>query len=117
MPRVLLRTNGRACLDLGSLGTFCISPSIVLQLLHILEEPVMWKYEFLYVPFFIPFTVVSIVTIIVYWRSYDKGVWLHTPFKEAGQRVAGALRNAAHSANTLQQAPSSPRSVRWCWFS
>lgn len=84
------RTKNSACLTLGSLGRFCISPSIVFQLLHILKEiAVNWKYEFLYVPFFIPFTVVSIVTIAFYWRSYDKGVGLHQPFKEAGQRVAG----------------------------
>lgn len=92
------RTSGSVCLTLGSLGRFCVSPSIVFQLLHILKEiAVNWKYELLYVPFFIPFTVVSITTIAFYWRSYDKGVWLHQPFKEAGQRVAGAPMTDLHS--------------------
>ena len=54
----------------GTLGTFRLSSSIVFQMLNILTFPNMnWKYELLYVPFLIPFVVVSCLTMILYRKD------------------------------------------------
>jgi hypothetical protein len=63
------RTSPALHISFRSLGQFYLSVSIVFQVQNILTEPtVNWKYEFLYVPFFIPFTVVSLCTILFYYR-------------------------------------------------
>mmetsp|Transcript_4513 Transcript_4513/g.9278 ORF Transcript_4513/g.9278 Transcript_4513/m.9278 type:complete len:697 (+) Transcript_4513:50-2140(+) len=51
----------------GTYGKFRLSASLVFQLIDILTHPdLSWKYELLYVPFIIPFVLVSIITMIIY---------------------------------------------------
>jgi hypothetical protein len=74
--------------NLGTLGDFGISASLVVQLRRILTEPsVNWRFELLYVPFVIPFVLASLVTVAVHRRDLEVPWW--TPFREAFQRVAG----------------------------
>uniref|UniRef100_A0A383VQV1 Lactate permease n=1 Tax=Tetradesmus obliquus TaxID=3088 RepID=A0A383VQV1_TETOB len=54
-------------LQLGTLGTFKLSASLVLQLQQIFLLPgVSWKYETLYVPCLLPFVVAGLVTVALY---------------------------------------------------
>jgi lactate permease len=54
----------------NSYGIFRLSASLVLQLNNILTYPGLnWKYEFLYTPFFIPFIVISLITMVLYRRD------------------------------------------------
>lgn len=53
-----------------------------------------WKYEFLYIPFFLPFAVVSLLTIAIYFRDYDEGEAWWRPFADAADRVSGNARLA-----------------------
>jgi L-lactate permease len=58
----------------GSWGTFKLSASLVFQLMNILTYPGLnWKYEFLYVPFFLPFALVSFLTMWIYRRNMVDG--------------------------------------------
>ena len=58
----------------GTYGTFKLSASLVFQLYNILGYPGMdWEYEFLYVPFFLPFLVVSLCTMLFYRRDMEEG--------------------------------------------
>ena len=55
---------------LGTYGTFRLSPSLVFQLLDIFTYPNLnWKYELLYVPFIIPFVLVSLITIAIFRKD------------------------------------------------
>jgi L-lactate permease len=54
----------------GTYGDFRISASVVLQLKNILSYPnINWKYEVFYVPFLIPFVLVSLVTMLIYRKD------------------------------------------------
>lgn len=58
---------------LGSYGTFRFSASFVMQLQNILSYPSLnWKYELLYVPFFMPFVFVSLITMAVYRKNLQR---------------------------------------------
>lgn len=51
-------------------GTFRLSASLVFQLMDILTFPNLnWKYELLYVPFVIPFMVISVITMAMYRKD------------------------------------------------
>ena len=55
---------------MGTYGTFRLSPSLVFQLLNIFTYPNLnWKYELLYVPFIIPFILVSLITIVMFRKD------------------------------------------------
>lgn len=76
--------------NLGNLGSFGISASLVVQLRRVLSEPMVnWKYELLYVPFLLPFALASLITVVVHRKDLE--VKWTTPFKEAFQRVGGKL--------------------------
>lgn len=71
-------------------GTFRLSVSAVFQLNNILSYPNSnWKYELFYVPFLIPFVLVSILTMIVYRKD------LTCRPRDVAATVAGRLHNAA----------------------
>jgi L-lactate permease len=68
-PPLLLccSTEPSFSLQLGTLGTFKMSASLVLQLQQIFLLPgVSWKYETLYVPCLLPFVVAGLVTVLLY---------------------------------------------------
>lgn len=57
-------------IQFGTYGNFRISASVVLQLKNILSYPnINWKYEVFYVPFLIPFVLVSLVTMLIYRKD------------------------------------------------
>ena len=57
-------------IDFGTYGIFRLSASLVFQLLDILTHPdLSWKYELLYVPFVIPFILMSFVTMALYRKD------------------------------------------------
>lgn len=43
-------------LELGSIGTFSVSPSLVVSLREIFHTPVSWSHAFLFIPSIIPFS-------------------------------------------------------------
>ncbi len=49
-------------IPLGSLGSFAISPAIVLQLQGIFGTDVQWTHQLLYVPSLVPFVIVSVIS-------------------------------------------------------
>ena len=54
----------------GTYGDFRISASVVLQLKNILTYPNLnWKYEVFYVPFLIPFVLISLLTMLMYRKD------------------------------------------------
>jgi L-lactate permease len=51
-------------------GIFRLSASLVFQLIDILTYPNLnWKYELMYIPFVIPFMVISIMTMVLYRKD------------------------------------------------
>jgi L-lactate permease len=54
----------------GTYGTFRLSASLVFQLRDIFTYPNLnWRYELLYVPFLIPFVLVSIITMLIFRKD------------------------------------------------
>ena len=69
---ILLRPHHRPyfVIQFGTNGNFHISASVVMQLKNILSYPnINWKYEVFYVPFSIPFVLVSLVTMLIYRKD------------------------------------------------
>ena len=55
---------------LGTFGTFRLSATLVFQLRNILSYPNLnWKFELLYLPFFMPFVLVSLFTMAIYRKD------------------------------------------------
>mmetsp|Transcript_16708 Transcript_16708/g.24210 ORF Transcript_16708/g.24210 Transcript_16708/m.24210 type:complete len:695 (+) Transcript_16708:30-2114(+) len=66
----LTRLEPNFSIHFGTYGTFKLSASLVLQLQNILNYPNLnWKYELLYIPFLVPFGLVSLVTMLLYRRD------------------------------------------------
>eukprot|EP00980_Cylindrotheca_fusiformis_P017547 scaffold5502_cov115-Cylindrotheca_fusiformis.AAC.9 len=84
----LIRKEPNFAIYFGSYGTFRLSASLVLQLDNILTYPGLnWKFELLYIPFIMPFVVVSLFTMLVYRRDLQR-----SPKQIAGA-VARRLKN------------------------
>jgi lactate permease len=61
-------------IHLGTYGTFRLSGSLVFQLRDILTYPnLSWKYELLYIPFFMPFVLVSCMTMLIFRKEASHG--------------------------------------------
>lgn len=74
----------------GTYGTFRLSASLVFQLNNILTYPRLnWKYEFLYLPFIMPFVLVSLFTMFIFRKDLQR-----TPREIVGV-VTGRLANPA----------------------
>ncbi len=57
----------------GTYGTFRLSASLVFQLNNILTYPELnWKYEFFYLPFIMPFVLVSLFTMLIYRKDLQR---------------------------------------------
>jgi len=54
--------------QLGTIGTFNISASLVVSLHHILQTTVSWKHSLLYVPSLLPFGVIGLATLWLFHR-------------------------------------------------
>eukprot|EP00980_Cylindrotheca_fusiformis_P031389 scaffold26288_cov132-Cylindrotheca_fusiformis.AAC.2 len=86
----LTRKEPNFAIYFGSYGTFRLSASLVLQLYNILSYPGLnWKFELLYIPFIMPFVLVSLFTMLVYRKDLQR-----SPKQIAGI-VARRLKNPA----------------------
>lgn len=65
---LLTSTVSWLSVNLGSLGTFNLSPSLVLELNNIFNAGVNWDHSLLYVPSLIPFGLIAIITFLMYNR-------------------------------------------------
>lgn len=76
-------------IDLGYLFKFEVSASLVVRVSRIFGLPpgtLAWTFQLLYVPFIVPFIVVSIVTVLLFRRNLPEGATMLTPFVDAGVR-------------------------------
>jgi lactate permease len=86
----LIKRDPFFSIHFGTYGTFRLSSSVVFQLRDILGYPgLSWKYELLYVPFLLPFVLVSALILFIYRKN------LATQPKEIASAVATRLRNPA----------------------
>lgn len=63
---LLTLTDPALHLKLGTLGSFNLSPALVLGLNNIFGTSVSWSHALLYVPSLIPFFLISILTLLIY---------------------------------------------------
>jgi len=98
----------------GTYGEFRCSASLVLQLNNILTYPGLnWKYELLYVPFFMPFVIISVITMVLYRHN------LQMKPREIFNSVAKRLINPSKALFgalimvqlLIKTGPSSPSSI------
>lgn len=76
-------------IDLGNLLKFELSASLVVRISRIFSLPpgsLVWTYQLLYIPFLVPFVVVSLVTVVLFRRNLPEGASIASPFLEAGRR-------------------------------
>lgn len=90
LKEILQRRTPFFSIYFGTYGTFRLSASLVFQLIDIFTYPNLnWRYELLYVPFLIPFILVSCITIAIFRKDLtchpSKIVWT----------VGGRLRDPA----------------------
>ncbi|WP_340678548.1 L-lactate permease [Paraglaciecola sp.] len=64
--------------NLGYLGSFSISASLVLSLEHIFNTPVSWRHSLLYVPSIVPFLVIGVATLKWFKQGSLSAVVSHT---------------------------------------
>ncbi|WIA42460.1 hypothetical protein OEZ86_008455 [Tetradesmus obliquus] len=89
---VVTSTSPSFTIDLGTLGKFSISSSLVLQLSAILTSPdASFTYQLLYVPCILPFIAAAVITLLVHRRDLDSPKLWTAPFKEAYARMAGTV--------------------------
>lgn len=74
---------------LGTLGTFSITPALVLKLENILGTGASWAYQTLYVPGIIPFILIALLTFILF-RS--KRTLIRETFRETGRQMEGPFK-------------------------
>ena len=90
MKEILTDREPSFAIHLGTLGTFRLSSTLVFQLGDIMGYPnLSWKYALLYVPFLVPFVIVSGVTMIL----YRKDLSCHP--SDIAKTVVRRLRNPA----------------------
>ncbi|MFW5878112.1 MAG: L-lactate permease, partial [bacterium] len=73
-------------LDLGSLGEFSLSASLVVGLERIFNTPVEWSHSILYVPSLLPFAFISLLTFLLYKKKVNK---VKTVFHETVHQMKG----------------------------
>ncbi|MFN7138854.1 MAG: L-lactate permease, partial [Limisphaerales bacterium] len=78
--------------QLGTLGEFRISPSLVMQLNNLLGTDLDWSHAILYVPSFLPFLLIAWLSFHVMRRSPGSAVPLETRSNDCMQAVQDAVR-------------------------
>ena len=95
LRQLLTSDHPAATLQLGALGTFSISPALVVGLDRILGTEVAWSMPLLYVPFIVPFVLVSLIAAPILGLSLGqtRAVWREAVASVTGPAVAlaGAL--------------------------
>jgi hypothetical protein len=82
-------TEPHFTIHLGSLFHFKLSAWLVVQVSNIFgveSESMKWKYQLLYMPFIIPFIVVSAITVVLFPKDLPRGATVLSPFKEGFRR-------------------------------
>ena len=83
---VLLSESPAINLDLGSLGEFSLSASLVIGLERIFNTTVEWDHSILYVPSLLPFAFISLLTFLLYRKKANK---VKTVFNETVHQMRG----------------------------
>lgn len=65
-------------MDLGSLGTFSVSASLMLNLSNIFMTSESWSHSLLYIPSIIPFVVIALMTFALHRSNALAGVAINT---------------------------------------
>jgi lactate permease len=74
LKEYLTKKEPNFAIHLGTYGTFRLSSSLVIQLTDILSYPdLSWKYELLYIPFIMPFVMVSVITMVIFRKDMSHG--------------------------------------------
>jgi L-lactate permease len=90
LKKFLTKVTPNFTIHFGTYGTFRLSASLVFQLRDILTFPgINWKYELLYVPFLIPFVLVSLLNMYMYRKDLAHGP------AHVARTVADRLKNPA----------------------
>lgn len=90
LKEILQQREPNFSIHFGTLGIFRMSGSLVIQFQNILTYPNLnWRYEVLYVPFIIPFVVISALTLFLFRRD------LSTHPREVVRTVSRRLANPA----------------------
>ncbi|WP_045826158.1 L-lactate permease [Teredinibacter turnerae] len=74
IKELLLLKEPAWILELGSLGVLSVSASLVVSLQSIFNTPETWSHSLLYVPSFIPFGVISLITLYLYRSGQGRRV-------------------------------------------
>ncbi|ACR11716.1 L-lactate permease [Teredinibacter turnerae T7901] len=78
IKELLLLKEPAWILELGSLGVLSVSASLVVSLQSIFNTPETWSHSLLYVPSFIPFGVISLITLYLYRSGQGRRVVTET---------------------------------------
>jgi L-lactate permease len=74
LKEYLTKKEPNFSIHFGTYGTFRLSSSLVFQLTDILAYPnLSWKYELLYIPFIMPFVMVSVVAMVLFRNDMSHG--------------------------------------------
>jgi lactate permease len=74
LKEYLTKKEPNFSIHFGTYGTFRLSSCLVIQLTDILAYPnLSWKYELLYIPFIMPFVIVSVVAMMVFRNDMSHG--------------------------------------------
>lgn len=69
IKQILTMTDPALHVGLGTLGTFNVSPALVVGLDHIFGTDISWSHALLYVPSILPFLLISLLTL---WLNKDQ---------------------------------------------
>lgn len=107
----LTAATPQVALPLGPLGELWVSPALVIGLRGILQTNVAWQMPLLYIPFILPFVVVSLAAIplLHMHRSAVRAAWRETSGRLI--RPAAALAGALVLAKMLMLGEPSPAMI------
>jgi lactate permease len=89
LKRLMTLTDPEWTIRMGTLGTFSVSPALVLKLKNILGTPAAWDYSTLYVPGIIPFILIAVITFFLF-RTNRAGI--RETMKETAERMEGPFK-------------------------
>lgn len=124
---LLQLTEPYISLDLGYLGVFKISASLVLSINNIFEQNVNWSHSLLYIPSILPFIFIGISTLFLYRVEAKGKVFVETTSRLTGPTLAliGALifvnlmmlGNADSPVSKIGNHLASLSQQHWAYFS
>lgn len=82
---LLTNQEGGWMIPLGNLGKLQLTSALVLKLQNIFGTDISWDFQLLYVPFILPFLLVSLLTCLLYRMSWLE---IHSVIKDTRSRLA-----------------------------